>query len=72
MKSRRMTEWIETSCTPINAMQWNEEREKWLFAERCLVDAGCNLSLTDNPVSMEWMVGKVEDYFLEFRHSLTP
>ena len=67
MTSRRMTEWIETACTPTNAMQWNGEREQWLFAEGCLIDAGCTMSLTDNPVSMEWMVGKVEDYFEELR-----
>jgi hypothetical protein len=67
MTSRRMTEWIETASNPFNAMQWKQEREQWLFAEGCLVDAGCTMSLTDDPVSMEWMVGKLEAYFEECR-----
>ena len=58
-------ELVSTAATIENAREWSTESEQYLFAERCLDNAGMTSTITDNPDFVDSAVEALEIKFEE-------
>ena len=55
------TDWIKKVSTP----EWAKEDDKWVYAYESLNEVGNTYSLTDNPEATDYLVDKVEAYYIK-------
>jgi len=59
------TDWIKKVSTPEKAAEWAKEDDKWVYAYESLNDVDMTYTLTDNPEATDYLVDKVEAYYIK-------